>query len=136
MNDQQLESLLSRIFKTGALRRIPKKREEARLLMALSICQLELDGIYDESEIDHHLSDWLARLSESPEQVDHVTWRRGLVDFGFLRRATDGAIYRIRSELVDSVLADIDRLVDIEKLRHTFLQKRNEHAQRHSEAGE
>ena len=55
---------------------------------------------------------WLARLSQSHGGVDHVTWRRALVDFGYLRRATDGAIYVIRGERIDAELSADARAVD------------------------
>ncbi len=99
-----LEQLLRRIARSG-LPRIPKKQKDARILMALSLQPLDPEGIFDEADIDAHLRQWLAGLGGSQPVVDHVTWRRGLVDFGFLRRATDGAIYRIKDDCLNTVLA-------------------------------
>ncbi|MEQ9452266.1 MAG: DUF2087 domain-containing protein [Pseudomonadales bacterium] len=111
MNREELISLLRRLFKAG-LRRLPRKQRDATALLALSLTRLDPVGIYDEVEIDQHLSDWLARISVDGQSVDHVTWRRALVDFRFLRRATDGAIYRIRPEVIDETLSADARTVD------------------------
>jgi hypothetical protein len=94
------------------MRRLPKKREDAEAVMALSLVGLDPDGIFDESDINLHLLAWLDGVSSEDGDADYVTLRRYLVDFGFLRRASDGAIYRVRSQRIEEVLAPSARAVD------------------------
>lgn len=105
-------AILRRAFKGGPLRRIPKKREDADVLLALSLTGLDPEGIFDESDINLHLSAWLTEISADGGNADYVTVRRLLVDFGFLRRASDGLVYRIRGEYIDELLTDSAKQVD------------------------
>ena len=124
-------SLLRRTFKGGILQRLPKKRQDAKVFLALSLVGLDPSAFYEESEINVHLSAFLDIIASQEGSSDHITLRRYLVDFGFLRRATDGAVYLISSERIDEVLPrnarDIDpkalfREVEMERLR-----RRREH---------
>lgn len=119
-------SLLRRVFKGGILQRLPKKRQDAEVFLALSLVRLDPASFYEESEINVHLSAFLDIIASQEGSSDHITLRRYLVDFGFLRRSTDGAVYLISSERIDEVLPrnarDIDpkalfREVEMERLR-------------------
>ncbi len=96
--------ILRRLFHGGVMRRLPKKRGDAEVVMALSLIGLTRDGIFDESEINIHLSRWLEDIASSTG-FDYVTLRRYLVDYGFLRRASDGVVYRIQTERIDEVIS-------------------------------
>ncbi len=109
---QEATKILQRTFKGGPMRRIPKKREDADVLLSLSLVGLDPEGIFDEQDINLHLSSWLAEISADTGSADYVTWRRQLVDFGYLRRASDGQIYRIRGEYIDAVLSEPAKRVD------------------------
>ena len=63
-----------------------QKAEEADALMALALCQLDVDGLFDESDINLHLSRWLDGIAEENSSADYVTVRRAMVDVRFLRR--------------------------------------------------
>ena len=115
MDKETLTKLLQRIFR-GGLHRLPKKQSERLALLALSLLPLDPEGIFDQAEIDAHISTWLNNLSGFDGVIDHVTWRRALVDYGFLRRATDGAIYRIRRETLDEALTAEARTVDAQAI--------------------
>lgn len=106
------------------MRRLPKKREDADVLLALSLAGLDADGIYDESDINLHLSSWLAGISDQGGSADYVTLRRSLVDFGFLRRASDGFVYRVRGERIDEVLSIPAQTVDATKIFAEVTQER------------
>lgn len=94
---------LRRLFHGGALRRLPRNPRDADLLMALALTGLDADAALDESEINLHLMAWLNGIV-ADNGPDHVTLRRNLVDFGFLRRSSDGVIYRVERERIDEVL--------------------------------
>ncbi len=115
MDKETLTKLLHRIFR-GGLHRLPKKQSERLALLALSLVPLDPEGIFDQAEIDAHIFAWLNGLSGFDGVIDHVTWRRALVDYGFLRRATDGAIYRIRPETLDEALTADARTVDAQAI--------------------
>ncbi|MCP5181953.1 MAG: DUF2087 domain-containing protein [Pseudomonadales bacterium] len=104
MQKDELIALLRRLARAG-LNRVPRKQREADALLALSLVGLEPEGIFDETGIDTHLKTWLAPLA-GEGGVDHVTWRRALVDRQMLRRATDGAIYRLRRDGIAGKLSE------------------------------
>lgn len=126
LEQDELLSLLKRTFKAGAMRRLPKKREHAEAVMALSLASLDPEGIYDESDINLHLSAWLDGIGSADGFADYVTLRRQLVDHGFLRRAADGVVYRIRAERIEQVLAPAARTVDAKRVFAEVESARNE----------
>jgi hypothetical protein len=125
-----LTNLLRRIFHGGLMRRVPKKREEADAIMALSLVGLPAEGVYDESEINVHLSSWLDGISRETN-LDYVTLRRYLVDYGFLRRAFDGAVYRIVQDRIEEVLSPEARLIDVKAIFEEVATAREERRRAH-----
>ena len=81
-------------------------------MMALSLVDLDADRFFNESEINVHLSAWLDVIGCTDGVSDYVTLRRALVDSGFLRRASDGAVYRVIPERIDEVLSPAAKTVD------------------------
>ncbi len=127
-NREEVDTLLRRLFHGGRLRRMPKKQEDADVIMSLSLLGLDAEGLFEESEINVHLSAWLDDIG-SDTGLDYVTLRRYLVDHGFLRRASDGAIYRIRPERIDAVLSRDARDLDPKKVFAEVQFTRNERKQ-------
>lgn len=134
MEHAAIVDLLSRTFRGGALRRLPKKQDHADVFLALSVVNLDPEVFYEESDINLHLAAFLNTIASQDGFSDHVSFRRHLVDFGFLRRATDGAIYRLCPDRIVDVLpstaGDIDPMsifneVELEKIqrREKFSQK-------------
>jgi len=103
---------LRRLFKGGLLRRMPRSNDDSQIIMALSLLGLDPNQIYDESDINVELSAWLDGIADENGTADYVAMRRDLVDHGFLRRATDGAIYRISRERIDDTLSEAARSVN------------------------
>ncbi len=126
MEKEQVETILRRIFKGGPLRRMPKKREDADLVLALSLVGLDPVKSFDESDINVQLSAWLDGIAQENSAADYVAMRRDLVDHGFLRRATDGAIYRIEQARVDEIIAPSARDVDPKAIYAEVLQIRQQ----------
>ena len=113
MNDEaDVVTLLQRVFRPGPIKRVPKKQHEAEIFMALSLVDMDPEGIFEETDINRHLSRWLESIAAQNGNADYVTLRRALVDHGFLRRASDGVIYRIRGERIDEVLTPAAKAVD------------------------
>lgn len=120
----EVTSLLRRTFKGGPMRRLPKKREDAEILLALSLVGLDPEGIFDETDINRHLSAWLAEISADGGSADYVTLRRYLVDLGFLRRASDGLVYRVRGERIDDLLSASAKGIDPKQIFNEVAQQR------------
>lgn len=131
MNADALTALLERLFKGGALRRLPRNPEAAEAVMALALAGLNPDGYFDEAEINDHLSRWLDGISVSDSAADYVTVRRAMVDAGFLRRATDGVIYRVVGERIDTVLDASAKRVDPQVLLDAETTRREARQQAH-----
>ncbi len=124
---ETVESFLRRLFHGGPIRRMPRKKEDADVLMALALVALDSERSYDESDINAHLSAWLEDIA-SEVDLDHVTLRRFLVDAGFLRRASDGVIYRVEAERIDRVLSPEAKAVDPKAIHAEILFAREERA--------
>ena len=112
IEEDELVSTLRRIFRGGGMRRLPGKREDAAVIMALSVSNLDAEAFFDEAELNLHLLPWLKGISAEDGGLDAVTFRRYLVDFGFLRRSSDGVIYRVSSDRIDEVLSKTAREID------------------------
>lgn len=125
LEPDEVISILQSLFKGGGLRRVPGNNEDAAIVMALAVSKLDEDGYFEESEIDAHLSSWLARIVTKDSSADHMTLRRHLVDFGFLRRSSDGVIYRVSPERILSVLSRTSLDVDPEQVLANVKAARN-----------
>ena len=93
---------------------------------------LDPSAFYEESEINVHLSAFLDIIASQEGSSDHITLRRYLVDYGFLRRATDGAVYLISPKRIDEVLPHNARDIDLKALFAEVelekLRRRREHS--------
>jgi hypothetical protein len=114
------------------MRRLPKKQQDAEVFLALSLLGLDPAAYYEESKINIHLSAFLDIIASQEGSSDHITLRRYLVDYGFLRRATDGAVYLISPERIDEVLPHNARDIDLKTLFAEVelekLRRRREHS--------
>ena len=120
-----VDDYLRRLFHGGVIRRMPRNPPDADMIMALSLVDLDPAGIFGESEINVHLSAWLDDIA-SETGLDYVTLRRFLVDGGFLRRASDGVVYRIVAERIDEVLSPEAKTIDPKKILSEVRSARDE----------
>lgn len=123
-----LVARLRRQFNGGALRRLPRNPEDAELFMALALLGLHADAAYEESDINLHLIGWLNGIA-AEDRPDYVTLRRYLVDSGFLRRSSDGVIYRAQFERVDALLSPEAKPVDLRQILEAVEAERSERRQ-------
>lgn len=124
---EEVTRVLRRAFNAGPIRRLPRKRADAEVLLALSVAGLQADVFYDEADINVHLSGWLAVIADDSGNADYITLRRRLVDLGFLRRASDGAVYRLVPERIEIVLSPAARAIDPQRV---FTDTQSERMQR------
>ena len=122
-----LVARLRRQFSGGALRRLPRNPEDAELLMALAMLGLDA-AAYEESDINLHLIGWL-NVIVADDGPDYVTLRRHLVDNGFLRRSSDGVIYRVQIERIDALLSPAAKSVDVRQIHEAVETERSERRQ-------
>jgi hypothetical protein len=102
--------VLSRLLTGGPIERLPKKRAEADVILALAAAGLEPGRTYAERDINEYLSFWLEGFA-GPVGLDHVTVRRALVDSGYLLRDPSGHAYKANVAKIDAVLAEDARSV-------------------------
>lgn len=91
------EEFVERLCRLGAdrgPRLFPRSRSDREILFKSA--RLLLDGArsYGEREINAELRGWLRDVAPAIE-IDHVTLRRLLVDYGHLERTADGRAYRV-----------------------------------------
>lgn len=97
----ELRETLRILLRSGALTRIPKKPEQRDQLLGTVSSTLHRRYPYDEPALNEALKEVLATLNA---QVDHVTARRYLVDFGFLMRNRDGTRYYLNFQRLAQAL--------------------------------
>lgn len=95
--------ILRKVLVSGRLNRIPRHPEHREIVLAILCLDMQRRHPYAEAEINETLKRALAELHT---QVDHVTCRRFMVDFGFLKRDRAGNRYFLNYPKLESVLAD------------------------------
>jgi hypothetical protein len=75
-------------------RRFPRRPQDRRILMKSILLLVDSTRRYSQAEIDGVLAAWIRDVAPAIE-IDHVTLRRLLVDYGHLERTADGRVYRV-----------------------------------------
>jgi hypothetical protein len=91
------EEFVERLCLLGAdrgPRRFPRRRSDREILMKSIQLLLDSRRTYTEGEVNEVLKTWCRDVAPAIE-VDHVTLRRMLVDYGELERTADGGAYRV-----------------------------------------
>jgi hypothetical protein len=109
-----LEEFVERVLKLGAdrgPRGFPRATRDREILMKSVTLGLDEKRRYAEREVNAHLKRWQREIAPALD-VDHVTLRRWLVDYGHLERTRDGKEYRVgfpaRSVAFDVEIYDVD----------------------------
>ena len=124
-----LDEFVERLCKLGANRGprgFPRKQRDREILMKSIVMQLDGARVYREREINERLIAWNREIAPAIE-IDHVTLRRLLVDYGHLERTADGSRYRVGFP-PGMVAFDLD-VFDLD-LRATIVAYRQRSAQR------
>jgi len=98
---------LKRMLANGPLTGLPVRPGDLELLLALAALRFEQGRDYREREVNDVLRDWLSTFC-APFGVDHVTFRRCMVDARFLHRDRSGSAYRVDPAKVDRAHGGID----------------------------
>ena len=109
-----LEEFIERVVKLGAdrgPRGFPRAKRDREILMKSIALDLDEKATYSERDVNEQLKRWLREIAPAIE-VDHVTLRRWLVDYGHLERTRDGKQYRVgfpaRGVAFDVEVYDVD----------------------------
>ncbi len=108
---EQVLDVVKRLVNAGPLGLLPKKRTDQAVLLALACARFELARVYREDEVNERLHAWLETFT-SPITMDHVSFRRQLVDEQFLLRDTAGAAYRVNVAKLDEEIDATARSID------------------------
>jgi hypothetical protein len=96
-----LESL-RKVLPEAKLRRIPRHPQRRDILLAIFCMRMRRRYPYTESELNELLADAIADVNAD---VDHVTWRRFLIDLGFVKRDRAGTRYFLNFPKIESTLS-------------------------------
>jgi len=110
INKQQAERVLRRLLKGGIMKRLPRNRKDAEILLALAASYLDPQSRYSESEVNQLLREWMEDFT-CPIAMDHVTVRRYLVDFNFLLRDQPGSWYITNQTIINKVIEPAARSI-------------------------
>jgi hypothetical protein len=132
------EEFVERLCLLGAdrgPRRFPRRRNDREVLMKSIQLLLDSRRTYTEGEVNEVLKVWCRDVAPAIE-VDHVTLRRMLVDYGELERTADGGAYRVgfpaRPVAFDLEVDSIDVRATIAAFRE---HRESERERRRAEAG-
>ncbi|MGI9325063.1 MAG: DUF2087 domain-containing protein [Pseudomonadales bacterium] len=103
-----VSDVLTRLLREGGLRRIPRNPHNRGIILGILSLGMRRRYAYSEVELNDYLKLELNKLRAS---VDHVTCRRYLVDFDFVKRDRAGQRYFLNFARVESVLTDEARVV-------------------------
>ena len=101
-DDRAARAALGRLLSKGPLDKWPKRRGDLEILLALACTAFERQRAYREDDVNERLIAWLARFT-APGTLDHVTFRRLLIDVRFLLRDSSGSAYRLNPAKLDSM---------------------------------
>ena len=118
---QGIEELFRRLLQSGQLQGFPKHPGELDTVLAVAAAGLTRRWPYPEWEINEALAGWLVSVRGD---IDHVTLRRRMVDFGFLKRRPDGSVYFLNYGRVVEVLGDPAIEVDAGAILDDILRER------------
>lgn len=99
---ESVADLLARLLISGRLNRIPRHPDQREVVLGVLAAGLRRRHPYSETEINEHLGRALAAMNA---RVDHVTCRRYLVDFGFLKRDRAGSRYLLNFPRLERTLS-------------------------------
>lgn len=115
-----VEQSLQRIFSGGRLDLLPRRQGDREMLLALGAWRLHDAGVTDEQATNLLLESWLRAFCFAT--LDRVTFRRALVDEGFISRRRDGTRYWINTQKIHLVLSpdalDVDPAAVFERETH------------------
>lgn len=107
------EEFVERLCRLGAdrgPRLFPRSRNDREILFKSIRLLLDSARSYTEREINAELRIWIRDVAPAIE-IDHVTLRRYLVDYGHLERTADGHAYRVGFPARPSAFAlDVDEI--------------------------
>ena len=95
--------VLGKVLVEGRLNRIPRHPEHRDIVLAILCLGMRRRYPYAETEFNKYLE---GALIELRARVDHVTCRRYLVDFGFVKRDRAGTRYYLNGPKLESSLSN------------------------------
>lgn len=93
---------LRRLLSNGRLDSFPKRDEDRQMLLALGAWRVREAAVAGEKELNELLDSWLSGFCYPG--LDHVSFRRALVDFEFMGRSIDGARYWLNTPQIHRIL--------------------------------
>jgi hypothetical protein len=100
---ETVSKILGRVLTQGGLSRIPRHPERRDIVLAVLCLGMQRRHPYTEIEFNDLLESGLAGLKA---RVDHVTCRRYMVDYGFVKRDRAGRRYILNYPRLESALTD------------------------------
>jgi hypothetical protein len=131
-----LDEFVERLCRVGAdrgPRAFPRSGDDREILLQSIVLTLDSGRSYTEREINDALQAWNRDVAPAIE-IDHVTLRRKLVDYGRLERTDDGRAYRVgfppRATAFDLRIWDVDLPGTVAAYREYAETKREQGRQR------
>ena len=108
---EQVYGVVKRLVNAGPLALLPKKRGDQTVLLALACARFDSARVYREDDVNDTLQAWLERFT-SPITMDHVSFRRQLVDEYFMLRDAAGTAYRVNGPKLNREIVEAAHSID------------------------
>jgi hypothetical protein len=96
---------------------LPRRRRDLHIVLKSVALTLDRTGVYTETRLNTDLRQWLDQVGYN-FRLDHVTLRRTLVDYGYVRRNPAGTQYHVSSRndgLFDPLVESLDPAFVVEE---------------------
>lgn len=112
----------------------PKDDVDQHILFKSAVLSIGGAGTFTEKEINEKLKYWINDISQI-KNIDHVTLRRCLVDYGYMTRNNDGSCYQLsvsgpQPQLYDDKINQIDVMEVIKTGREDIARRKREYMER------
>lgn len=128
---EEFRRRLTALCLSGGKKGLPRKRRDQLILLKSIALSFSPDRKYTEADVNAQIKTWLVDVGRSVG-MDHVTFRRLLVDDGFLVRDDEGTAYRVGRapdrEIFEASVDEIDPSTVIAEARAERERRKREHA--------
>jgi hypothetical protein len=94
ISSEEFRKRIAQLCLTAHTTELPRRLRDRHILLKALSLRFDSGRIYTEAEVNRVIETWLSEVGQSLE-IDHVTFRRSLIDEGYLRRDSNGCSYEI-----------------------------------------
>ncbi len=124
-----IKRLVTLLLRSG-LSEFPKNKSDQFIILKSVVMSLNLNETFTEKELNEQIDNWIKAVGQV-KNIDRVTIRRLLVDYGYLTRSKDGAVYQLVKpepylDNFDPSVEEVNVFETISQAREEIIRKREQ----------